>query len=168
MFGSGTVLPAAVVVLVVLAVAVGAYRLLARGDLLPHGVASTGAGPSATATAPGPSGTATATPSPTVDRSVPVLVLNATRSAGLAGAKQAVLRAKGWTVPAIGNFSGDGPAVTTVYFAGADQAGQAAALVADLGVGQARLAPVVVRDQAVAHGEPQVTLVVALARDAAS
>ena len=53
-----------------------------------------------------------------IDRSVPVVVLNATSRAGLAGKVAAQLRAKGWTVTSVGNWSKGGITKTTVYLNG--------------------------------------------------
>jgi hypothetical protein len=53
-----------------------------------------------------------------IDRSVPVVVLNATSRTGLAGKVAAQLRAKGWTVTSVGNWSKGGITKTTVYLNG--------------------------------------------------
>jgi hypothetical protein len=82
--------------------------------------------PSATATpaahgasspAPATSASSTARPVPVVDRSVPVVVLNATPRTGLAAKVAARLRADGWKVVSIGNYRG-GVTATTVFATG--------------------------------------------------
>jgi hypothetical protein len=70
--------------------------------------------------------TASAPPS-TAPRDVEVVVLNQTHRSGLAGSVAEVLRGKGWTVPAVGNFRGTVSATTVYYPAGAEAAAQAAA-----------------------------------------
>jgi hypothetical protein len=57
------------------------------------------------------------TPPPVIDRSVPVVVLNATNRTGLAAEVAKRLRAKGWTVVSVGNWRGGVP-TTTVYATG--------------------------------------------------
>jgi hypothetical protein len=59
-------------------------------------------------------------------RDVQVVVLNQTTRVGLAGSVAQVLRADGWTVPAVGNFRGTVPA-TTVYYPPGDEAAALAA-----------------------------------------
>ncbi|MGD9798630.1 MAG: LytR C-terminal domain-containing protein [Acidimicrobiia bacterium] len=65
------------------------------------------------------------TPSPTptrtsipIDRTVPVTVLNGTRTTGLASRVAADLRSKGWTVVSVGNWRGSGIGQTTVFVNG--------------------------------------------------
>jgi LytR cell envelope-related transcriptional attenuator len=67
------------------------------------------------------------TPAQEVGRDVEVVVLNQTSQAGLAGTVADVLRSKGWTVPAVGNFRGTVPATTVYYPPGDEAAAQAAA-----------------------------------------
>lgn len=61
--------------------------------------------------------TASPTPPPVIDRSVPVVVLNATDRTGLAAEVAKRLRAKGWTVVSVGNWTRGVP-TTTVYATG--------------------------------------------------
>jgi hypothetical protein len=49
------------------------------------------------------------------DRSVPVVVLNATNRTGLAAAVAQRLRDKGWVVTRVGNWRGDPVRLTTVF-----------------------------------------------------
>jgi len=106
----------------------------------PITAASTAAGlppsPSPTATTTRPAGASTSAP-PASTRSpnrardlvgaVEVVVLNQTSRAGLAARVAQVLRAKGWTVPATGNFTGVVPATTVYYPPGAEDEALAAA-----------------------------------------
>jgi hypothetical protein len=71
---------------------------------------STSASPSAK-----PSASATARP---IDRKVPVVVLNATSRPGLANKVAAKLRAEGWTVTSVGNWTRGGIDKTTIYLNG--------------------------------------------------
>jgi LytR cell envelope-related transcriptional attenuator len=60
-------------------------------------------------------------------RDVEVVVLNQTSHEGLAGTVADLLRSKGWSVPAVGNFRGTVPATTVYYPPGDEAAAQAAA-----------------------------------------
>jgi hypothetical protein len=55
------------------------------------------------------------------------VVLNQTSRAGLASEVADILRADGWTVPAVGNFHGTVPATTVYYPPGEELAAQTAA-----------------------------------------
>jgi len=107
----------------------------ATASTVPSASASGPIAPSdgASATAPAVSDGATTTPSTStapsasaststvarpIDRRVPVVVLNATSRAGLAGKVAAKLRAKGWTVTSVGNWTKGGIPKTTVYLNG--------------------------------------------------
>ena len=61
---------------------------------------------------------ASATAARPIDRSVPVVVLNATSRPGLASKVAAQLRAKGWTVTSVGNWTRGGIPKTTVFLNG--------------------------------------------------
>ena len=102
-----------------------------------------------------PSASATSSPSTAVDRSVPVVVLNATGRTGLAARVAASLRAKGWTVVAVGNWRRGNVSSTTIFVDG--HADAAATMRDDLpaagsvraplsGMRQARLTIVIGRD----------------------
>ncbi len=94
--------------------------------------------------------TPTAVPSPSRTKAAPtsstpapvtrlaVVVLNETRTTGLAATVAARLRALGWVVPAIGNYRGSVPSTTVFYPPGAQPAAQALARV----LGGSRTAPV--------------------------
>jgi hypothetical protein len=76
------------------------------------------ASPSSTgSSAPTSAPSASPTPPPVIDRSVPVVVLNATDRTGLAAEVAKRLRAKGWTVVSVGNWTRGVP-TTTVYATG--------------------------------------------------
>ena len=88
--------------------------------------ASTSTAPSASASTPAspssaPNASASVpvtTPVTKVDRSVPVVVLNATQHSGLASKVAAQLRAKGWTVTSVGNWTRGGITATTIFLNG--------------------------------------------------
>lgn len=101
---------------------------------------------SAVATTAPPAGSATASPTqgpaessaesprepsaaadPVNRSSIEVVVLNQTSRTGLAGSVAERLRGVGWTVPAVGNFTGIVPATTVYYPPGAQQAALAVA-----------------------------------------
>ena len=65
-----------------------------------------------------PSASATTPAAATVDRSVPVVVLNATGRPGLAAKVAAQLRAKGWKVTSVGNWTRGGISATTIFLNG--------------------------------------------------
>lgn len=89
--------------------------------------------PSAGTTAESPAGSpaeSRAADDAVVRSSVEVVVLNQTSRAGLAGSVAERLRGIGWTVPAVGNFTGVVPATTVYYPPGAQ--GEALAVARDL------------------------------------
>jgi hypothetical protein len=108
---------------------------------VPRASAPTTAPSSAPSVAATPAARVSSTPAPTaasspaataaavVDRSVPLVVLNATRRTGLAARVAARLRADGWKVVTIGNYRG-GVSATTVFADG--HADAVATLRADL------------------------------------
>lgn len=67
---------------------------------------------------PAPASTTSAPAKVAVDRSIPVVVLNATTRTGLAARAARSLRALGWTVVSVGNWRGGGVDRTTVFAAG--------------------------------------------------
>jgi len=75
-------------------------------------------GSHSTAPSGSPSATATTPAAATVDRSVPVVVLNATGRPGLAARVAAQLRAKGWKVTSVGNWTRGGISATTIFLNG--------------------------------------------------
>lgn len=145
--GLRDVVPALLVVLAVLGVAVGVWQLnratvgtitTSRGPIDP-GVAGGAASPSATPSgSASPSGQASPLATPTapasgsVDHATPLAVLNATTRSGLAAHAARILRGAGWTVTRTGNYRSQSPP-TTVYYSSADQQATAAAVAADLG-----------------------------------
>lgn len=87
----------------------------------------------ASATTSGGAGSPTSsTPTSSVDRSIPVTVLNATRTSGLAASVAATLRSSGWTVPTTDNYRKAQPP-TTVYYADPAQRATAQAVAKDVG-----------------------------------
>ena len=82
--------------------------------------------PASTSTSPATVATTT-TRSSDVVGSIEVVVLNQTSRGGLAAKVADVLRAKGWTVPATGNFRGQVPSTTVYYPGGAEAEARAAA-----------------------------------------
>ena len=94
----------------------------------PSGTPSTSAAPESPAESTAPPSSAEETTEPAAAlRDVEVVVLNQTTRGGLAGSVADVLRGKGWTVPAVGNFRGIVPATTVYYPEGEEAAAQAAA-----------------------------------------
>lgn len=85
----------------------------------PSSSPSTKPSPATSASASAPvSPTATAKPVGTVDRSVPVVVLNGTQRSGLAAKVAAKLRAEGWKVTSVGNWTKGGVDSTTIFLNG--------------------------------------------------
>jgi cytoskeletal protein RodZ len=82
----------------------------------------------ATTTTSAPTGHKTKTaPGAQLRASIEIVVLNQTGQAGLAATAATRLRAKGWTVGAVGNFHGVVPATTVYYPVGQEAAATAAA-----------------------------------------
>lgn len=97
--------------------------------------AGTPAAPAASTQASPPA----AVPVSAVDRSVPVVVYNATTRTGLAAKVAASLKAKGWTVVSVGNWRKGGVSATTVFVSGEKDA--AATMLDDLVVDGSAKAP---------------------------
>jgi len=143
-------LPVVAIAVVVIAVIAGAFVLLGSG-LLPSRANSTdssrvvGASPlpqptnlppgpvQATGKLPGSDITPTGTATGASQASVKLVVLNATKTTGLAKKAAASLQTKGWTVLRTGNFTGSSVSVTTVFYAQPAQAGLANQVATDLG-----------------------------------
>jgi hypothetical protein len=87
----------------------------------------TTASPSKLATVPVTTAPVTTAPARSTLRNIEVVVLNQTSRAGLASEVAGILRADGWTVPAVGNFHGVVPATTVYYPPGEELAAQTAA-----------------------------------------
>lgn len=96
--------------------------------------APTPSDPAATAATAGSSDPSAPESEATVDRSLPVAVLNSTTTPGLASAAAVVLQDAGWSTGDVGNFEGDEIPTTVLYVDGA-QAATAQAVADDLGVG---------------------------------
>ena len=96
--------------------------------------ASPTATPSATpAEAPRPSSTPTPAP-PAVDRTQPVVVLNASGVSGLGASVSGRVAGNGWAVGTVGNWTGAPQQVSVIYYGTPDQAANAQALGAELGI----------------------------------
>jgi hypothetical protein len=76
-----------------------------------------------------------AEPAGAVDRTQPVVVLNATTVSGLASTAAGRLQAEGWNVTQIGNWSGQQLQGSIVLYNGEEQRASADALAAALGIG---------------------------------
>lgn len=144
--------PTVAVLLAVVLIGLGAWALTrsTASTITPSGSDDGGSAPQATVpTAPttpakggspsptssrGPSSPASPSSSPasTVDHSIRVTVLNATRTSGLAASVAATLRSAGWTVPTTDNYRKSQPP-TTVFYARADQDATARAVADDIG-----------------------------------
>ena len=106
--------------------------VVAESPSAPAASAPAASAPAASGSAPAASGSAPASSpsaSTTVDRSVPVVVLNSTARTGLAAKVAAQLRKAGWTVVSIGNYR-TRLAATTVFAEG--HANAVATIKADL------------------------------------
>jgi hypothetical protein len=114
-----------------------------QGDTVPT-APTTGAGSPTLSSTPGTSATSstpststsstsvTSPPAGAVDRSIPVTVLNSTRTKGLAASLASTLRTSGWTVPTTDNYRRGTPP-TTVFYGSADQRATARAVADDVG-----------------------------------
>jgi len=80
-----------------------------------------------------PPATALAASRAAAQASVKLVVLNSTTTAGLAKKAAAALHAKGWTILRTGNFTGEAPPVTTVFYGPIPLAGTANLVATDLG-----------------------------------
>jgi len=143
-------LPVVAVAVVVMGVMAGAFVLLGSG-LLPSRANSTNSAtvvgqsalPVPTNLPPGLPVQATGTPPPATaavanravsQSSVKLVVLNATKTTGLAKKAAAALQAKGWTILRTGNFTGKGVTLTTVFYGPIPLAGTANEVATDLGM----------------------------------
>lgn len=91
--------------------------------------------PSAAATpsAP-PSATPSAAPAPSVDKTVPVAIYNATGTSGLAARYSNAVITNGWTVSASANWAGQPQRSSVIFYQDATQAANAQELAALLGI----------------------------------
>ena len=111
-----------------------------EAPLDPSAAPSEPAAPTTAAAEPGPEPSAapepSAEPSPeaTVERSLPLDVLNSTATAGLAAGAADQLEGLGWTIGEVTNYDGD-EIPTTVLVPDEQQRATAEAVAADLGVG---------------------------------
>lgn len=93
---------------------------------------TTGSSPTAGSSPSSPTSATTGSQTGAVDTSIPVVVLNSTRTSGLAASVAATLRSAGWTVPTTDNYRRTSPP-TTVYYGRASQRATAEAVAADVG-----------------------------------
>jgi cytoskeletal protein RodZ len=90
--------------------------------------------PAATSEAP-TSSAPTSAPPAGADRTLAVGVYNATTTAGLGNRVASTARTAGWSVAAVGNWSGTPVNTSVVFYRDASQKASADALAADLGIG---------------------------------
>ena len=76
-----------------------------------------------------------------LNRAVPIRVLNATRTQGLAASGVNKLKTIGWSSAVAANYTGGAINTTAVWYKGAEFAAEAAQIAADLGVGSPTLVP---------------------------
>ena len=87
--------------------------------------------------APSPSPSPTSTPSepePVVDRTQPVVVLNASGVSGLGAGVSGRVAGAGWAVASVGNWTGAPQQVSVIYYGSPQQAANAQQLGAELGI----------------------------------
>ncbi|MCH6471453.1 LytR C-terminal domain-containing protein [Sinomonas terrae] len=92
---------------------------------------------SAPSTSASPTATSPSTPTPTAaaaDRTLPVGVYNATTTSGLGNKVATTARSAGWTVAAVGNWSGTPVNTSVVFYRDPTQKASADALASDLGI----------------------------------
>jgi cytoskeletal protein RodZ len=89
--------------------------------------------PASSRTSPASATSSTSSPpAGAVDHSIPITVLNSTRTSGLAASVASTLKGSGWTVPTTDNYRKSQPP-TTVYYGDADQRATARAVADDVG-----------------------------------
>ncbi|WP_415857405.1 LytR C-terminal domain-containing protein [Sinomonas sp. G460-2] len=138
----GVIIAAAIVVILVAAALFIVPKLLGTSAATGPSASS---GSSAPASAKG-SGTPTPTPTPSstptptqsapaqADKTLAVGVYNATSTAGLGNRAAAAARNAGWTVAAVGNWTGSPVSSSVVFYKDPSQKASAQALAADLGI----------------------------------
>ena len=98
--------------------------------------ASSSAASSSSAATTSPSSTQAPTqPAATADRTLAVGVYHATATSGLGNRAATTARTAGWSVAAVGNWSGSPVNTSVVFYRDASQKASADALAADLGIG---------------------------------
>ncbi|KHL03847.1 LytR C-terminal domain-containing protein [Sinomonas humi] len=96
---------------------------------------SPSAAPSTASASPTPTSQSTATPTAAgADRTLPVGVYNATTTSGLGNRVATTARSAGWTVAAVGNWSGTPVNTSVVFYRDPSQKASADALASDLGI----------------------------------
>jgi hypothetical protein len=100
-------------------------------SVIERGVATTG---DATTTTSGSS--SVAAPAATVDPNASVVVLNATKTSGLAASAASTAKTDGWKVTSTANADTQGVKVSTVYYGDKSAQGAALGLAKSLGIGR--------------------------------
>jgi len=100
-------------------------------SVIERGVATTGDG---TTTTSGSS--SVAAPAATIDPNASVVVLNATKTSGLAASAAAAAKSDGWKVSSTANADTQGVKVSTVYYGDKAAQGAALGLAKSLGIGR--------------------------------
>ena len=100
-------------------------------SVIERGVATTGGG---TTTTSGSS--SVAAPAATIDPNASVVVLNATKTSGLAASAAATAKSDGWKVSSTANADTQGVKISTVYYGDKAAQGAALGLAKSLGIGR--------------------------------
>ena len=99
-------------------------------SVIERGVATTGDGTTTS------SSSSVAAPAATVDPNASVVVLNATKTSGLAASAAAAAKSDGWKVASTANADTQGVKVSTVYYGDKAAQGAALGLAKSLGIGR--------------------------------
>ncbi|WP_138444594.1 LytR C-terminal domain-containing protein [Sinomonas susongensis] len=111
-------------------------RTTASSAPSPSATASPSSAPASSSTASGSTSSASSAPTSAAaaDRSLAVGVYNATTTAGLGTRVATTARSAGWTVAAVGNWSGSPVNTSVVFYRDPSEKASADALAADLGI----------------------------------
>ena len=99
-------------------------------SVIERGVSTTGDGGTASSAA------AAAAPAATIDPNASVVVLNATKTSGLAASAAGIAKSDGWKVASTANADTQGVKVSTVYYGDKAAQGAALGLAKSLGIGR--------------------------------
>lgn len=99
-------------------------------SVIERGVATTGGGTTTS------SSSSAAAPAATIDPNASVVVLNATKTSGLAASAAATAKGDGWKVASTANADTQGVKVSTVYYGDDAARGAALGLAKSLGIGR--------------------------------
>ena len=100
-------------------------------SVIERGVATTGGGTTSSS-----SSAAAAVPAATIDPNASVVVLNATKTSGLAASAAATAKSDGWKVGSTANADTQDVKVSTVYYGAKSAQGAALGLAKSLGIGR--------------------------------